>query len=128
VKGSSSSYEPGDVLVIGVDGQGEIQKSSEPYSTMVSGIYATRPGLVGHRQSLVKGADSIPMGMVGVVPTKVSTENGPIHKGDLLVTSSTAGYAMKGTDRNRMLGAVIGKAMGDLESGNGVVEVLVTLQ
>jgi hypothetical protein len=66
--------------------------------------------------------------MVGIVPTKVTAENGPIHKGDLLVSSSTPGFAMKGTDRNRMLGAVIGKALGDLPSGSGVVEVLVTLQ
>jgi hypothetical protein len=35
---------------------------------------------------------------------------------------------MKGTDRGRMLGAVIGKAMSSLESGTGVIEVLVTLQ
>jgi hypothetical protein len=66
--------------------------------------------------------------MVGIVPTKVTAENGPIHRGDLLVTSSAAGYAMKGTDRERMLGAVIGKAMGNLDSGTGVIEVLVTLQ
>ena len=128
VKGSRSNYGPGDVLVLGNDGQGEVQKSSEPYSPMVSGIYATKPGLIGRRQSQIDGADSIPMGMVGVVPTKVTTENGPIHKGDLLVSSSEPGYAMKGTDRNRMLGAVIGKAMGNLESGQGVIEVLVTLQ
>jgi hypothetical protein len=35
---------------------------------------------------------------------------------------------MKGTDRSRMLGAVIGKAMGTLDSDKGVIEVLVTLQ
>jgi hypothetical protein len=70
----------------------------------------------------------VPMAMVGRVPTKVSAENGPIHVGDLLVTSSTMGYAMKGTDRSRMLGAVIGKALGSLDSGTGVIEVLVTLQ
>ena len=66
--------------------------------------------------------------MVGIVPTKVSAENGAIRQGDLLVTSSVPGYAMKGTDRSRMLGAVIGKAMGTLDSGEGVIEVLVTLQ
>ena len=68
------------------------------------------------------------MAMVGVVPTKVTVENGAIHRGDLLVSSSVPGYAMKGTDRSRMLGAVIGKAMGSLDSGSGVIEVLVTLQ
>jgi hypothetical protein len=35
---------------------------------------------------------------------------------------------MKGTDRSKMLGAVIGKAMGNLSAGKGVIEVLVTLQ
>ncbi len=68
------------------------------------------------------------MAMVGIVPTKVTTENGPIHRGDLLVSSSLPGYAMKGTDRSRLIGAVLGKAMGSLDSGSGVIEVLVTLQ
>jgi hypothetical protein len=35
---------------------------------------------------------------------------------------------MKGTDRSRMLGAVIGKALGHMDSGTGVIEVVVTLQ
>jgi hypothetical protein len=68
------------------------------------------------------------MAMVGVVSTKVSAENGPIHKGDLLVTASLRGYAMKGTYRKRILGAVVGKSMGSLDFGTGVIEVLVTLQ
>jgi hypothetical protein len=70
----------------------------------------------------------IPMAMVGIVPTKVSAENGPIRRGDLLVTASRPGYAMKGTDHTRMMGAVVGKAMGSLDSGLGVIEVLVSLQ
>ena len=68
------------------------------------------------------------MAMVGRVPTKVSAENGPIRVGDLLVTSSTMGYAMKGTDRSQMLGAIVGKAMESMDSGTGVIMVLVTLQ
>jgi hypothetical protein len=127
-KGSRKAYEPGDVLVIGDGDQGEVEKSAEPYSTMVAGIFATKPGVIGRRQSLLKESEEIPMAMVGIVPTKVTTENGPIHRGDLLVTSSTTGYAMKGTDRSRLVGAVIGKAMGPLENGTGVIEVLVTLQ
>ena len=35
---------------------------------------------------------------------------------------------MKGTDRTRMLGAVIGKALEPLREGTGVILVLVTLQ
>ncbi len=35
---------------------------------------------------------------------------------------------MKGTDRGKMLGAVVGKALEPLPSGAGVIQVLVTLQ
>jgi hypothetical protein len=126
--GAKKSYEPGDVLVLSADGKGAVAKAQEPYSTLVAGIYATKPGVIGRRASLLKDVDEVPMAMVGVVPTKVSAENGPIRLGDLLVTASNPGYAMKGTDRGRMLGAVIGKAMGSLDSGTGVIEVLVTLQ
>jgi hypothetical protein len=128
VTGDREHYAPGDVLVIDPDHPGKFLKSAEPYSTSVTGIYSTKPGMVGRRQTGPKNPDEVPMAMIGIVPTKVSAENGPILPGDLLVTSSTIGYAMKGTDRNRMLGAVIGKALGNLASGNGVIEVVVTLQ
>ena len=130
VAGDRNSYEPGDVLVIGAEDGADVVKSAEPYSTLVAGIFSTKPGVVGRRQTtdakLTK--TEIPMAMVGIVPTKVSAENGPIKRGDQLVTSSTLGYAMKGTDPARMQGAVVGKALGALGSGKGVIEVLVTLQ
>ncbi len=130
VSGDRAHYGPGDVLVIDPAAEGNFLKSAEPYSTSVTGIYSTKPGLVGRRQLTDKShmKDEVPMAMTGIVPTKVSAENGPIKAGDLLVSSSTLGYAMKGTDRSRMLGAVIGKALGHLDSGTGVIEVVVTLQ
>ena len=130
VSGERKQYQPGDVLVLTSDGAGDVAKSAEAYSTLVAGIYSTRPGTLGRRQMTdpKTATKEIPMAMVGIVPTKVSAENGPIRRGDLLVTSSMAGYAMKGTDHNRMFGAVVGKAMGSLDSGTGVIEVLVTLQ
>ncbi len=126
--GKKQTYEPGDVLVLTSDSNSDVQKSSKPYSTMVAGIYATKPGVIGKRQSLKDESSEVPMAMVGIVPTKVTTKNGPIHRGDLLVSSSVLGYAMRGTDRSRLVGAVIDKAMGSLDSGQGVIEVLVTLQ
>jgi hypothetical protein len=128
VTGDHSLYEPGDVLVLDAEHPGKVLQSTEAYSTVVSGIYSTKPGVLGRRQLTAKDATEVPMAMVGIVPTKVSAENGSIKVGDLLVSSSTRGHAMKGTDRSRMLGAVIGKAMGSLDSGTGIIEVLVTLQ
>ncbi len=72
--------------------------------------------------------DEVPLAVVGIVSCKVTTENGPIQGGDPLVTSSTLGHAMKGTDRSRLVGAVVGKALEPLQSGKGVIQVLVTLQ
>jgi hypothetical protein len=126
--GDRTGYGAGDLLVIDKHDPSKFAKSSEPYSTMVAGIYSTKPGAVGRRQTTPKSTDEIPMAVVGIVPAKVSAENGVIEAGDLLVSSSTPGAAMKGTDRSRMLGAVVGKAMGTLNSGTGVIEVLVTLQ
>jgi hypothetical protein len=125
-----AQYEPGDLMVIDPDKPGSFLKSNQPYSTLVAGVYSTKPGFVGrlHPAGDPASAGEVPMAMVGRVPTKVSAENGPIKVGDLLVTSSTPGYAMKGTDHDRMLGAVIGKALGPLDSGTGIIEVLVTLQ
>lgn len=128
VTGDRSHYEPGDVLVIDPNSPGKFLKSAEPYSTSVTGIYSTKPGAVGRRLTGIKSPDEVPMAMIGIVPTKVSAENGPVHPGDLLVTSSTIGYAMKGTDRSLLTGAVIGKALGNLDSGKGEIEVVVTLQ
>ncbi len=122
------NYEPGDVLVIDPDVDGKFLKSSEPYSMGVAGVYSTKPGVIGRRQTTPKSADEIPMAVIGIVPVKVSAENGPIHRGDILVTSSTPGYAMRGTDRTRMFQAVVGKAMSALASGTGLIEVLVSLQ
>jgi hypothetical protein len=128
--GTKANYEPGDVLVIDTGSNRQFSLSSAPYSTLVSGIYSTQPGVVGalHRSEDPQLAAEIPMAMVGIVPCKVSAENGPISRGDLLVTSSTPGYAMRGTDQARLPGAVVGKALQPLPAGKGKIEVLVTLR
>jgi len=129
VHGSNSLYEPGDLLVIERGAQRRLNLSHTPYSTLVAGIYSTKPGLLATPHAIDdKLEGEVPLAIVGIVPCKVTTENGPIREGDLLVTSSRAGYAMKGTNRRRMLGAVVGKAMEPLARGNGVIQVLVTLQ
>jgi hypothetical protein len=56
----------------------------------------------------------------GRVPCKIV---GPINKGDLLVTSSVAGYAEKAI--GHLSGAIIGKALESNSEGFGVIEVKV---
>jgi len=105
--------------------------SRRAYSTRVAGIYSTKPGVLATTHSIDESdalAEEIPLAIVGIVPCKVMAQNGPIAPGDLLVTAPIPGYAMKGTNRIRMLGAVVGKALEPLREGKGVIQVLVTLQ
>jgi hypothetical protein len=128
--GDRSKYAAGDLLVIDPTANRHVALAQQPYSTLVAGIYSTKPGMLGTTRALDESspADEIPLAVVGIVPCKVSAENGPIQVGDLLVASSTPGHAMKGTDRNRMLGAVVAKALEPLPKSTGVIQVLVTLQ
>jgi hypothetical protein len=72
--------------------------------------------------------------VLGVVPTKVTDENGPPQIGDLLVTSSLPGRAMKAHPEviNGVMvyptGAILGKALEPLAQGTGAIKVLVMLR
>jgi hypothetical protein len=129
VLGGPSRYEPGDVLMVDDSGVRRFALSNEAYSSKIAGIYSTQPGVLAslHSDSSGRPKGEVPLAVVGIVPCKVSAENGAIKAGDLLVASSKPGYAMKGTDRSKMLGAVVGKALGSLDKDTGVIEVLVSL-
>jgi hypothetical protein len=117
--------EPGDVLAIGADGR--LMRSIEAYQASVVGVYSTKPGFLGGA-SFAEGTEGlVPLAVVGVVPVKASAENGAIRPGDMLVSSSTPGHAMRagGSVPN---GRGIGKALGRLDSGTGLVTILVILQ
>jgi hypothetical protein len=63
--------------------------------------------------------ECMPVGMLGLVPTKCITENGTINPGDLLVTSSTAGHAMK-AGGTPAVGTILGRAFETLtDTGAG---------
>ena len=130
------SLAPGDVLAIDPRHGNEVMASSERESQLVVGVYSTRPSVlaVGNRGVDDSLAGTVPVAMLGVVPTKVSAENGPVNAGDLLTTSSTPGYAMKaaptliGSAAIYPTGAILGKALEPLHGDHGVIEVLVTLR
>jgi hypothetical protein len=130
VGGEKDKYEPGDVLVINTNSDRQFTLAKTPYSTLVAGIYSTKPGVTAtpHTSEDPRLAGEVPLAIVGIVPCKVTNENGPIARGDLLVTSSTPGYAMRGSDKTMLTGAVIGKALQPFSGAKGVIEVLVTLR
>lgn len=66
--------------------------------------------------------------MAGRVYVKTSCEKGAIRSGDLLPTASLVGHATRADDPARSNGTVLGKAMGSLDDGAGLVLLLVNLQ
>ena len=124
---ASDGREPGDVLVVGSDGR--LTHSTEAYASAVVGVYSTNPGFVGGAGEDVGLTGEVPLAIVGIVPVKVTAENGPIQPGDLLATSSTPGHAMK-AGPNPAVGTIVGKAMEGLDAaqGTGVIKMLVMLQ
>lgn len=117
--------EPGDVLAIAPDGQ--LTQSNGAYQTSVVGVYSTEPGFVGGFGDSTEMSGKVPLAILGVVPVKASAENGAIIPGDLLVTASTPGHAMK-AGPNPPVGTIIGKALTGLEAGTDLIMLLVTLQ
>lgn len=123
-----AKLEPGDVLAIDARHGFALRQSREPNSPFVAGVYSTKPSILGVGEHRIDDPRSgeVPVALVGVVPTKVTAENGPIRPGDLLVTSSAPGRAMKA--KTEVAGAVLGKALEPLERGTGTIKVLVTLR
>jgi len=122
---AQNALEPGDVLVIGEDGK--LARSTQPYQENVAGVHATKPGMLGGAHEGADLTGKSPLAVVGVVPVKVTDENGSIKPGDKLTSSSTTGHAMK-ADKHAGIGTVIGKALSALKGDRGVIEMLVILQ
>jgi hypothetical protein len=118
--------EPGCVVVLA--GEDGVRVCDEAYDRRVAGVVSGagdhRPGLVLDQQD---DAERRPLALTGKVWCKVDADHASVEVGDLLTTSSTPGYAMRVTDPARAFGAVIGKALGSLESGRALVPVLVAL-
>ncbi|MCY0969106.1 beta strand repeat-containing protein [Chryseobacterium wangxinyae] len=130
VEGNISEYEMGDVLVISTSSDRAVEKSSKPYSTLVSGVYATKPGVLLTEENVDADlSGKVPMGVIGVIPTKVCLEGGKIKRGDLLVTSSKPGVAMKANPKKVKIGQVLGKALQDYDQNSiGKIKVLVNIK
>lgn len=121
---------PGTVMVLDPQKPGTLLASRTPYDHTVAGIVSgagnIKPGITLRQDGVTKGRTMV--AIAGRVYCKAEANSASIKPGDLLTTSSMAGYAMKANDRTLSQGAIIGKAMSSLEKGKGLVLVLVNLQ
>jgi len=120
----------GSVVVIDDQQPGKLKLSTRAYDTRVAGIVSgangVNPGISLRQVGVLDAGDEVSLS--GRVYVLADASGGAIRPGDLLTTSDLPGHAMKVSDFSRCQGAVIGKAMGGLSEGTGMVLVLVTLQ
>ncbi|MBN1813894.1 MAG: hypothetical protein JXA14_18805, partial [Anaerolineae bacterium] len=125
----AQAIKPGTVMVLGIDGK--LRQSAAAYDKRVAGIVSGagdyRPGIVLDRRQSAGNA-RLPIALLGKVFCWVDADQAPIEVGDLLTSSPTPGHAMKAQDPFQAFGAVIGKALGSLKNGRGLIPVLVSLQ
>lgn len=113
----AETVEPGDVLATDRTRPGELRRASTAADPGVVGIVAGELGTAW--------SDKAPLALAGaVIMCKADASYGPIAANDLLVASSTAGYAMRAGE-NPKQGTVVGKALEPLEAGAGTIRVLV---
>jgi len=80
---SDKPYEPGTVMMFG--GDAEVTESRGFLNPKVAGVVSTNPAYLMNSTT-----DGVAIALKGRIPCKVE---GPVNKGDLLVTSATPGVA-----------------------------------
>ncbi|HKS08814.1 MAG TPA: hypothetical protein VJS13_04655 [Pyrinomonadaceae bacterium] len=120
----------GTVVVLDATTSNQVTSSNSSYDTRVAGVISGQPGIVLGEKS----DNKVLVATTGRVRVKVDATNGPIQIGDLLVTGTREGFAMKslpveiGGVRMHRPGTLIGKALEPLASGTGEILVLLSLQ
>ena len=126
----SVNIEPGMLLSLDPGAAGKLrvtQSSYDPFiAGVVSGANGVKPGiLMGQQGTIANGEELVTIS--GRTYVKCNAGNGVIKIGDLLTSSEIPGEAMKAGKKRKARGAIIGKAMSNLDQESGYVLVLVSL-
>ena len=114
---ADNQYEVGTVLIFG--GDAEVTTTTLRSDTRVAGVVSENPAHL--MNDALEGDNVTAVALTGRTPIKVV---GVVQKGDMLISSSTQGFATRSTDPK--VGTVIGKALENkTDAGEGVIEAVV---
>lgn len=111
--------------VVCINTEGKAEQCRNEYDSKVLGVVSTNPAIIIEGEEVILGnyneTAKKPIALKGRVPVKVDCSN-PISRGDLLVSSSRKGYAMKLDLESEItwkqaVGTTIGKALEDCSRG-----------
>jgi hypothetical protein len=109
--------------IVALAGGLSVDRANTGNAEVVLGVVSTDPGLTlgADDTSLRAGERPYPIALSGRVPIRLSTENGPIRKGDQITLSSLPGIGMKATGT----GLVVGVALEDFDEARAYSETFV---
>jgi hypothetical protein len=114
---ADDAYGPATVVVFG--GAAEITVTTESHDPRVAGVISTNPAYLMNSEL----PNGLPVAFTGRVPCLVQ---GPVDKGDLLVTSTTPGVAQRLDNSLFKPGCVVGKSLGTIQNDDvATIEVAV---
>ena len=114
---ADDTYEVGTVLIFG--GEAELTTTGMKDDTRVAGVVSENPAYLMNNS--LEGDNVTALALTGRTKIKVV---GIIQKGDLLVSSTTPGYAIRNNDAKA--GTIIGKALQNKnDAGEGVIEAVI---
>jgi len=120
----SGKVEPADVLELDPMNPGAYRRTRSACSLLIGGIVSTEPAILLGSSPNRDGQTLL--ALAGIVPVRVTDESGPIVPGDLLVSSSTPGFAMRWSGDDSCPCSLIGKALEPMTDEQGVILVLLT--
>ncbi len=131
IRSRDGKVSPGMVVCIDPDRPGRLVVCHRPYDPTVAGVISGAGGVVpgmrmGQAGSVADGDH--PVALTGRTYVFADASGGPIRPGDLMTTSNTPGHAMRVSRNANVTGVILGKAMTSLDSGRGLVLVLIALQ
>jgi hypothetical protein len=127
---ATNDLASGTVVVLNAETPNSVTPSKEPYDTRVAGVVSETPGIILGEAGIGK----VKVATTGRVKVRVDATKMPVRIGDLLATSDIEGVAMRsepidvGGVKIHRPGTLIGKALEDIEQGQGEILVLLSLQ
>lgn len=102
---ADANYDPGTVLIF--HGAKDLTTTTIDHDPRVAGVVSTNPAYI-----MNSGAPGLQLALTGRVPCRVQ---GPVNKGDVLVTSTTAGVAQAIDNDFWVPGCTLGKSLDTIE-------------
>jgi hypothetical protein len=118
---NSATIEDGDILVLTENG---VDRAIVAYDANLVGVVAAEPAVAW---STIGRDNTVAVIRQGSATIRVSTSNGPIHRGDWITSSNTAGVGVRATQP----GYAVGRALADFDgtqSDIGLIPITVEVQ